>query len=330
MLSIISPSFNSDQFIEETYKSVIAQTNTNWEWIIVDDGSNDNTNSLIEKFVASDKRITFYKRDREPKGACTCRNIGLQKAKYPYISFLDTDDIIAPHYVEQRLSEIKNFDVDFVAFQAIIFKKEIHDTNILWNVANEEKDLERTIKLNPVFGGGNTIWKKEAFLKIGGWNENMLIYQDIELDVRAFTNGLSYKLRLDLKPDIYGRHNPNSISRSTNKPYKKQYAKFLFFKEVLDSLIKNNLLEKYKAQTSWLCQKLFSDLLCDNEISIAKEILITGKKYRLISSTKLIFFKGFIFFAHNKLNILPIIIRAKRRFSPDKGTHGKKIVVTPT
>ena len=94
-VSIITPSFNRAYILHETAESIFRQTNPNWEWVIVDDGSTDDSWEVINKYAAEDSRVKVFKRDREPKGACTCRNIAVSKATGEFLIFLDTDDLLA-------------------------------------------------------------------------------------------------------------------------------------------------------------------------------------------------------------------------------------------
>ena len=76
-VAIITPSFNRGYIIGETAESVFAQSHENWEWIIVDDGSTDDSWDLIQSYARRDSRVKAIQRDRGPKGACTCRNIAI-------------------------------------------------------------------------------------------------------------------------------------------------------------------------------------------------------------------------------------------------------------
>lgn len=95
LVSIIIPSFNREDLLSETLDSVLNQTYENWECIIVDDDSTDTTPQIGRRYAAGDRRIVFLKRPAErPKGAASCRNVGLESAKGEYIQFLDSDDLL--------------------------------------------------------------------------------------------------------------------------------------------------------------------------------------------------------------------------------------------
>src|SRR5690554_5935610 len=97
LVSIIIPTYNRAHLIGETLDSVLAQTYTNWECIIIDDGSSDNTEQLLSKYTEKDLRFQYLTRpSNSPKGANACRNFGLENSKGDYVNFFDSDDIMHP------------------------------------------------------------------------------------------------------------------------------------------------------------------------------------------------------------------------------------------
>ena len=112
LVSIITPSFNSEKFIAETIESVQNQTYQNLEMIIVDDSSKDQTAAIIEQFVANDSRIQFFQLEKN-SGAGIARELALSKAKGNYISFLDADDLWKPLKLEKQLQFLKENKLHF-------------------------------------------------------------------------------------------------------------------------------------------------------------------------------------------------------------------------
>lgn len=100
LVSIITPCYNSERFIEETYHSINKQTYSNWEWIIVDDCSKDNSVELIKSF--NDDRIKLFVQDSN-QGAAVARNKALDIAKGKYITFIDSDDLWLPNFLEKTI-----------------------------------------------------------------------------------------------------------------------------------------------------------------------------------------------------------------------------------
>lgn len=109
-VSIIMPTYNSGSYISESINSVIHQTISEWELIIIDDNSTDSTINIIEKFTIIDNRIKLIKLDTN-RGAANARNIGIQNAKSRYIAFLDSDDIWHFEKLEKQLAFMEKNDV---------------------------------------------------------------------------------------------------------------------------------------------------------------------------------------------------------------------------
>lgn len=111
LVSIITPSYNTAPFIEETIKSVQSQTYTNWEMIIVDDCSKDNTDEIVGKYL-SDSRIKYIKNEKN-SGAAVSRNKALKEAKGRWIAFLDSDDLWEAEKLEKQINFMKENDYHF-------------------------------------------------------------------------------------------------------------------------------------------------------------------------------------------------------------------------
>lgn len=112
LVSIITPSFNSERFITATIQSVQNQTYQNWEMIIVDDCSTDQTVGIIEQFVINDSRILFFQLEKN-SGAGIARELALSKANGDYITFLDADDLWKPLKLEKQLQFLKDNKIHF-------------------------------------------------------------------------------------------------------------------------------------------------------------------------------------------------------------------------
>ena len=118
LVSIISPLYNSSRFIDDCVSSVLSQTYDNWEWLIVDDFSSDNSCQIIEKY--KDTRISLIKLYKNI-GPAEARNIAIRNAKGRYIAFLDSDDLWHPHKLEKQISFMfkNNIAFSFTTYQLI-------------------------------------------------------------------------------------------------------------------------------------------------------------------------------------------------------------------
>lgn len=102
LVSVIMPCFNSSEFISTAIESVIAQTYSHWELIIVDNGSQDDTVQIVNSYCEKDKRVSIY--SERDKGAARARNRGISHSSGKYLAFLDSDDIWDPKKLELTIS----------------------------------------------------------------------------------------------------------------------------------------------------------------------------------------------------------------------------------
>lgn len=118
LVSIIMPSWNTGKYIAESIKSVLNQTYTNWELLIVDDCSTDNTDRIVESF--NDERIKYFHNDVN-SGAAFSRNKALREAKGEWIAFLDSDDLWSTQKLEHQLNFMKEngYNLTFTEYEKI-------------------------------------------------------------------------------------------------------------------------------------------------------------------------------------------------------------------
>ncbi|MBR6703261.1 MAG: glycosyltransferase family 2 protein [Clostridia bacterium] len=112
LVSIITPTYNCAKFIARTLDSVQAQTYQNWEMIIVDDRSQDNTKEIVEEYSKNDARIQYHLLD-ENSGAAVARTTAMKLAKGAYMAFLDSDDIWLPEKLEKQIAWMEENDYAF-------------------------------------------------------------------------------------------------------------------------------------------------------------------------------------------------------------------------
>jgi glycosyltransferase involved in cell wall biosynthesis len=106
LVSVIIPFFNAEKFLQETIESAIAQTYDNWELLLVDDGSTDNSSEIALHYIkqCSEKVRYLEHSNHQNRGACATRNLGICNAKGEYIALLDADDVWLPHKLEQQVA----------------------------------------------------------------------------------------------------------------------------------------------------------------------------------------------------------------------------------
>jgi len=179
--------------------SVQGQTFGEWEHLVVDDGSDDGTAQEVEQRSESDPRVRYIKRSGERSGANTCRNIGIDTSRADYLIFLDSDDLLEPHCLSRRVEVMsRNADLDFATFQTGVFKTTRGDLGRQLDDELLGDDLLRFLYFECPWQTSAPIWRRAALDRLGGFDEELLSWQDIDLHVRAITLGLRYLRFLDV------------------------------------------------------------------------------------------------------------------------------------
>ena len=120
LVSVIMPAYNSEKYIGEAIESVLNQSYKNWELIIVNDASCDNTESIIKEYAAKNSKIVLISL-KENKGVSNARNIAISSAKGRYIAFLDSDDIWTSDKLTKQISFMKENNYSFTYHSYILF-----------------------------------------------------------------------------------------------------------------------------------------------------------------------------------------------------------------
>lgn len=210
MVSIVIPAYNRAAKIADAVRSIQQQTYKNWEIIVADDGSSDNTLKVIEDMAKEDKRIRSVRHERN-KGAQTARNLGIRAARGPWIAFLDSDDQWLPESLEMRLRLAQQEDVAVVHSLAYIVHKdkpmEIYHLpawrgQIYKNVLSHEGPMFQSLLV-----------RKEALEKIGYLDESVVAYQEWDTAIRL---AKFYPFGFVAKPTfIYDYTSQDAISRNS-------------------------------------------------------------------------------------------------------------------
>lgn len=196
LISVIIPTYNRSNLIKETLNSVLAQSYKNWECIVVDDGSNDNTEELVKSYSKKDKRIKFYNRPQEkPKGASSCRNYGLEKSKGAFIQFLDSDDIISREKLSSQLKLLEKNPLNSIAtckwgtFKNDSDKSKIHQNLKAYNNFEEPLQFIKAMAVSICYFPQHAyLIRKSIILKAGNWNEYLSLNDDGEFMIRIIIN----------------------------------------------------------------------------------------------------------------------------------------------
>lgn len=204
-ISIIIPTYNRAHRIVIAIQSILNQSFTDWECIVVDDGSIDDTESVIKKF--KDERIHYYKLDKN-KGACFARNYGIIKSKGDYIAFQDSDDYWKRDKLEKQLRFLqqKSLDISFCRMRTNNFRSRYFPKSSFHYVI-----VPYEVALSKFTGSTQTfIGKRSCFLDVQ-FDEKLPRFQDWELIMR-----MTQKYRVGYQREVLVQQNLGSDSISSN------------------------------------------------------------------------------------------------------------------
>ncbi|WP_169749206.1 glycosyltransferase family 2 protein [Flavihumibacter petaseus] len=218
-MSVIMPVYNRAEIVGEAVLSLQHQTFENWELLVVDDISSDNTPEVLGRLAAKDSRIRYFQRQGVLKGASVCRNIGLSESRGDLVIFLDSDDVL-PHWcLEERVLLMQEHpETDALISNGAFFREHPSDASKFWNKLTVEgkPDLERFLDGDPVWQTSGATWRK-LFLtgKQLAFNEFAKSSQDWEFHVHALLKGGSFK-KNDVLPDYFVRRSDKVDTISVN------------------------------------------------------------------------------------------------------------------
>ena len=164
LISVIVPCYNQAQYLDECLQSVLDQTYPNWECIIVNDGSPDNTEEVAKKWLAKDSRFRYFY--KENGGLSSARNFGIKKAEGEWILPLDSDDYISNDYLDLAKNHFADQDLKVIYCEAQKFGV----LNEKWKL--KEFSLFNLAVENLIFC--SAFFRKEDWEKVGGYDENLL------------------------------------------------------------------------------------------------------------------------------------------------------------
>jgi glycosyltransferase involved in cell wall biosynthesis len=205
MISVIIPNYNNANYVSCSIDSVINQSFKDWELIVVDDLSTDNSWDVIQTYVDEFDNIFSYKNCTNQKGGSVCRNLGLEKAKGKYVLFLDSDDVLSNFCLKNRLDAIDvNEGLDFYVYPMATFYNKIGDSNYIWKHF-EGNHLIRFLSHDLPWQTMMVLWEKDSLINLSGFDVDFCRLQDVELHTRALLFNFKYKIYSTLSPDCHYR-----------------------------------------------------------------------------------------------------------------------------
>jgi len=238
LVSICMAAYNSQKYIYETLSCLCAQTYSNVEIIVVNDGSTDDTEAQIKRIT--DSRINLLTASNG--GAAKARNVAFNNANGEYIIFFDADDFVEPNFVARQIEKIKGQNnVVVVALWGRFYNDDL-DTFKLNDMPVDEMTFAEWIKFywyncNPMTNPGRTIIPAELVKKAGPWDESLSLNDDLDFYTRVFLN--TEKIIFNHDATFYYRSGVSGLSgKKGDEAYKSLFSSIL--------LAVNNVLAKYQ------------------------------------------------------------------------------------
>jgi len=217
--SIIMATYNREHIIERAIKSVFKQEFQNWELIIIDDGSTDNTVKLLKNIVDNELRVKIIRKAHE--GHVKARNTGIKLARGKYITFLDSDDEYKPEHLLTRAEYLKdNPEVD-----GVVGGVEAVGNPYVFDVTNPSK----LIHIDKCGLCGSIFARKSLFIKVGGFSEDKIYGGEYTL-IEKFKEHRAKIKRIKIKTYRYHRTEQDSITNLFKKGGLKAVKIFLYKK----------------------------------------------------------------------------------------------------
>lgn len=223
LVSIIIPTYNRADLIGETLDSILAQTYHNWECIVVDDGSTDNTSEVLANYTKKDSRISYYHRPNQYKaGGNGARNYGLDLSKGNYINWFDSDDVMMTRFISEKVNSVEDNDLIICSHNTIDYQLKlikqydiILDKNILYDYL-VWGDKFNVLTPSILFKRSFLIQNKFRF------NEIILRGQEAEFLLNIFSKKYhDLKFKIINKPLFSYRQHANTKTSENSKKVKK-------------------------------------------------------------------------------------------------------------
>jgi glycosyltransferase involved in cell wall biosynthesis len=282
-VSVIIPTYNYAQFLGETIQSVLDQSYTNFELIVVDDGSTDNTREVVGSLKDSRIRYIYQKNS----GASSARNTGIKASAAEYVTFLDSDDIWLPENLELKVKLLDSRpDISLVCSNALVFNNGTgaiigrlwHDQNGAHANFDAVKVAREPLKEFLYHGFfviiEATMIRREVFSKIGCFDESLPTYEDWDLIIRILQH---FSIEIIDMPLLKIRRHFTNLSGNPENVY--QGAVTAINKAICSGSFSGVELKLLKQRLARAYFRYGRCALLDNNKSKAKEALITSIKH---------------------------------------------------
>jgi glycosyltransferase involved in cell wall biosynthesis len=254
LISVIIPAFNASEFIGETLDSVFSQTFTDFEVIVINDGSPDTQEleRVLQRFPA---KLRYLK--QENQGAAVARNTGLRAAEGEFVAFLDADDIWLPTFMAQQLDLLKRNRVDFVFADAVLFGDSPIAGRTFMQIEPPRGEVtpENLLSVKVTVLTSTVLARKAPILEVGLFDVSMRRGQDFDLWLRLAKAGV----RFAYHREVLARHRivESGLSGGTISQLKRTLA-------VLEAIRAKGLTASEAAALQWNMNRTLRELALED------------------------------------------------------------------
>ena len=210
LISVVMSVYNSEKWLRESIESVLCQSYSNFEFVIINDGSEDNSKKILEEYSKKDDRIKVF--HQKNKGLTASLNEGVKKSNGEYIARLDADDVSLSDRLKIQLEEIERKKLDLIASNFTEIDHQGSKINF-YDIRNKEGEIiKHFLGGNSLFPHSSVMFKKKAFLEVGGYDIFFKKSQDIDLWLRWYEKKFKIGFCENESPMILLRKHEKSIT----------------------------------------------------------------------------------------------------------------------
>jgi glycosyltransferase involved in cell wall biosynthesis len=229
-ISIIIPVWNREKLVKETLDSILAQTFQDWECLVIDDQSTDNTYEVIKEYAARDSRIKVFQRpNNRPKSHPTCRNIGYENSTGELVQTFDSDDLLAPQFFETvvRLMD-ENSDAEYVLCPNTTFADSLNNYFSSYSLppnTSKASLLEQVLSFTLSINTPAPVWRRSLLERCEMlWREGLKKGVDFDFNVRTMIVA-KRGIWLDMPVMIFVRLHNGQMNQKINRNTECEYHK---------------------------------------------------------------------------------------------------------
>ncbi|MFH1306928.1 MAG: glycosyltransferase [Candidatus Micrarchaeota archaeon] len=225
-VSIVMPVLNSEKFLAEAIESVLGQKFQNWEFVVVEGRSKDNSLEILEKFAKQDKRLKIIK--AKGKGVSHAANIGIKKAKGKFVVRMDADDVCFRERIGKEIKFMKKHPEIGVVGSACVMIDEKGKELYVAKKPAEDKGIKKYMYFKCPFFHPTIMARRKLLLSVGGYDEKLKVGEDYDLWARL---GRKTKFANIAEPLLYYRKHDENLSLRKFEEMRSVQGKILNYME---------------------------------------------------------------------------------------------------